>query len=334
MNPRETVWRPLVQRRLLPIAIVLIAALVAIPLVLAKDPEPVATPALAPVAGAGSSPAAPNGESVVSLVGDGERTERRRVLGASKNPFEPGPAPKASPTPQPATAAQQTVPSKPVGGAALGSGASPVPGGSSAPPAVAPPVTGPATLTPTPTPPRPEYELYSLTVRFGDSSADSLERMNLARLKALPSAKDPILVYLGVGDDEKTAVFMVDAAVEPQGDGICRPSPANCETIHLREGDTEFFDVQDETGQVTAQYQLDLLDIKRKTTASAARAKASRAHVSKAGRKALRARQADAGPLRYRYDPESGTVRKLQAKAFKALVARTATATASFLGLP
>ena len=44
----------------------------------------------------------------------------------------------------------------------------------------------------------------------------------------------------------------------------------------------------------------------------------------------LRAREAGSGPLRYRYDAGSGTVRKLDAQAFRALVARTAWITAGF----
>ncbi len=173
--------------------------------------------------------------------------------------------------------------------------------------------------------PKPSYELYSLTVRFGSTEETSLPKRNLPRLTALPSAEEPILVYLGLEGDGKTAVFLVDASAEPQGDGTCKPNPAVCETIHMRVGDTEFFDVTDETGNVTAQYQLDLLDIKRSTTASAAKAKAARAKASKAGRRVLRTRRA-AGPLRYRYDAKSGTVRKLSKRAFKAQAARMARA--------
>ena len=39
---------------------------------------------------------------------------------------------------------------------------------------------------------------------------------------------------------------------------------------------------------------------------------------------AMRARQAAVGPLRYRYDAKSGTVRKIGQRAFKALQAKTA----------
>ena len=324
MNPLETVWRPLVQRRLLPVAVLLIAALVAIPVVLAKDSEPVAPAAPAPVAAGDEAltAAAPTGEPVVSLVTDGERTKRRRVLGARKNPFEPARAPRATPTRETVTTAQQA--QAPAGETPAGTGGSAPAGGTGGTPTVPTPL---ATGAP-PEPPKPSYELYSLTVRFGDSSAESLEKLNLARLKPLPSAEDPILVYLGIRRNGETAVFMVDANVVPRGDGTCRPSPADCETIHLREGHTELFDVTDAAGTVTAQYQLDLLDVKRRTTASAAKAKAVRARASKAGRRALRAR----GPLRYRYDARSGTVHKLDAKDFEALVAKTARFTWSFLG--
>jgi hypothetical protein len=181
-----------------------------------------------------------------------------------------------------------------------------------------------------PAEPKPRHELYSLTVRFGDSTADSREKFNVARLKPLPSAEEPILVYLGLTKDHKTAIFLVDATVEPVGDGVCKPSPVTCETIHLRKGDTEFFEVKDAEGEVTAQYQLDLLDIERRTTASAAKAKAARARASKAGRKILRARQATLGPLRYRYDARRGAVKRMDKQAYEAAVVAGAAMAGAF----
>jgi hypothetical protein len=312
MNPVESIWRALVQRRLLPVAILLIAALAAIPVVLAKDTKP-APAAPAPAAGGDDERAdSPTlDEPIVSLVADGERTKRRRVLGARKNPFEPAAGPKPTATPQPAV--RQGGTALPAAGAEppkTDTGGGTVTTGPSAPPAE----------------PKPEKELYSLTVRFGPSEGETLPKMNLPRLKALPNAEEPILVYLGLSGDGKTAVFMVDASVEPQGDGTCRPDGATCETIHMRVGDTEFFDVKDETGNVTSQYQLDLLAIKRKTTASSSKARTARAKVAAAGRKVLRAHEATVGPLRYRYDRKSGTLRKLDKRAYRAAVARAARA--------
>jgi hypothetical protein len=329
MNLPQTVWRELLQRRLLPVAILLIAALAAVAVLLPKDPAPVA-PAAAPVNVAkdedGSDALA---KPVVSLVTDADHKERRRVLGASKNPFQPGPAPEPTATPNPLPQTVQVPGSVPGGTKIDTTGGSPVPSGGStpAPPAVAPPA-GTA-----PSEPKPRHELYSLTVRFGASEAPTLDKMNLPRLKALPSAEDPILVYLGLEGDGKTAVFLVDATAEPQGDGTCKPTFANCETIHMRVGDTEFFDVKDpETGQVTAQYQLDLLDIKRRTTTSAAEAAAARAKASKSGRRVLRARESESGPVRWRYDAKSGAVRRLDRKRYKAAVARMARAAMASAG--
>lgn len=317
MNHVEIVWRQLNQRRLLPVAILLVVALVAIPFLLAADPEP-ASVAPAP-AGDEAVTAAALPESVVALAEAGDPASRRRVLGARKNPFRPAPLPPERPQEEPSTT--RTAPS---GGSEPTTSAGGAPTGGASPGPIIIPI-------PTPTPdageqPKPEYELYSLTVRFGDSTADQLQRMNLARLKPLPDADAPVLVYLGVSDDRKRAVFVVDEGVEIQGDGSCKPSPENCETLHLAEGETVFLDVVDESGATGAQYQLDLLDIRRRTTGSAAKARTARAAASRRGAKALKARVAASGPLRYRYDRRTGTVERLDAKTFKAATARATTA--------
>jgi len=85
----------------------------------------------------------------------------------------------------------------------------------------------------------------------------------------------------------------------------------------MRAGDTEFFDVIDETGSVSAQYQLDLVKIHKGTTASASRAKAS----SKAGRRVLQARVASTGPTGYRWDAAAGTLERSPASTVRATVA-------------
>ena len=107
MKPLENVWSGLLQRRLLPVAILLLAALAAIPFVLAKDPEPIAPQPTAPAADKASETNAATAEPVVSLVADGERTQRRRVLGVRKNPFEPAKAPKVKAAQAPAGAPVQ-----------------------------------------------------------------------------------------------------------------------------------------------------------------------------------------------------------------------------------
>ena len=111
------------------------------------------------------------------------------------------------------------------------------------------------------------------------------------------------------------------------------PSRTTCETIHIKEGETEFFDVAaEDTGDERppprsgAQYQLDVIKIRKKTTTSASKAKKSLARVSKSGRKILKARIAGDGPLRYRYNARTGRLEKLSHKAYRPIVAKAARA--------
>jgi hypothetical protein len=306
----------LVQRRLWPVAILLIAAAVAVPTLLSKSPPP---PATAPAVAVKADKDAVLAEApIVTAAADGDRSGRRHVLGSPKDPFKP----QATPTPAPATKAVKTGTTKPpTTGGSVG-GASPTTGASPAP------VTG----TPVVPAPKPKkYELYELTVRFGASDAQRPPRKDVKRLQALPSNDDPVLIYLGVLDDKKTAVFLLDSGVVAQGDGTCRPSRTTCETIHIREGETEFFDVPGEDGVVSEdgsgqQYELDVLKIRKTSTTDAKKAQKARTSVSPKGRMILRARVAGDGPLRYRYDAKTGRLQKLSKKAYKAVVAKAARA--------
>ncbi len=271
-------WRQLVRRRLWPVALLLVAAIAAVPVLLAKEAEPVPTPQSPTGA---KSASASDADPVVALA-VAEEARRRRVLGASKDPFEPAPLAKPKAT---ATAAPETTVETPSTGGGAGSESSG--GGSESPSSDVSPEPD-ATV---PSEPKKTFPLYTLTVRFGSSDTSPLPKSKVTRLDALPSADEPVLVYLGVTDGGKEAVFMVDSGVVAQGDGSCQPDPASCETIHLREGETEFFDVIDpESGLVSSQFQLDLVDIKTKKTTSASKARAQYAKTSKKAKKAARAR--------------------------------------------
>jgi hypothetical protein len=315
MSVLNDTWRFLVQRRLWPVAILLIAAAAAVPMLLSEQPAP--PPATPQAALKADKQAVLATDPIVVPAADGDRAGRRRVLGSRKDPFKPQATP--TPTPKPETASTE----KPADiGAAptTGDGGDASVGGSPAPASGTP-------VVPEATPEKKTYELHELTVRFGASEGESLPRRDVRRLQALPSAEDPVLIYLGVLKDNKTAVFMLDSGVVAQGDGECKPSRAACETIHIREGETEFFDVGGEEGETGgAQYQLDVIKIRKKTTTNARQAKAAKARVSTKGRRILRARIAGDGPLRYRYDQKSGQLEKLSKKAYKAVVAKAAKA--------
>lgn len=288
MSAVTNTWRQLVQRRLWPVAILLIAALVAVPLLLAKEPTPPAPPPAVAV----NDEQSKSELAVTPIVTKAdEPTKRRRVLGSAKNPFAKKAVDNAVTASNAPTGTSQTTTGTggadtpaPSVDAGLGGGSSePAPAGPTPPVGVTPPAE--------PKPPAKRYSLHELTVRFGDASSGG-ERRSVERLDPLPSAEEPVLIYLGLRRDRKTAEFLVDHGVQAVGDGECVPFPEQCERIFLRAGETEFLDVVDATGQVTAQYQLDLIKIHNKgSKASSAKARRS----SKGGRRALQARASIAG---------------------------------------
>ncbi len=315
MSVLNDTWRFLVQRRLWPVAILLIAGAAAVPMLLSQDPPP---PAAAPaVAVKADKDAVLAEDPIVTEAADGDRSGRRHVLGSPKDPFKPQATPTPTPQPKTVAAATDTAAKAPATGASTPTvGSSPVQVGGT-------PVV--------PAPKKKTYELMELTVRFGASDGSQPARKDVKRLQALPSNDEPVLIYLGVLADKKTAVFMLDSGVVAQGDGTCRPSRTTCETIHIREGETEFLDVPSDSGATTdtssgAQYELDVIKIRKTTTTSAKKAQSALARVSTKGRMILRARIAGDGPLRYRYDSKTGQLHKLSHKAYKAVVAKAAVA--------
>jgi hypothetical protein len=286
--------RQFVQRRLWPVAILLVAALAAVPMLLGEDPTPPpAAPAL-PVTGND----VPDELAAQPIVAPAEaRIARRKVLGAAKNPF--GVPPQDTDTVTESTAGAPVV--QQTGDALTPGGSSP--SGSGSTPSADTPSSPTAPTTPaTPAPKPKQYALHELTVRFG--ATDQTDTQSLKRLQPLPSADEPVLIYMGVLKDGKTAVFLVDQGVTPVGDGECRPTPEQCETIRLQAGETEFLDITDESGAVTGQYQLDLIKIHKSSTTSASKAKAT----SKAGERLLQARASAEGLTAYRWNAETGAL--------------------------
>jgi hypothetical protein len=297
MNVITDTLRQLVQRKLWPVAILLLAALVAVPVVLAKEP------AVAP-----SAPAAKAEDGLpatfVSAVDEAttEGTERKRVLGDPKDPFEPAELPKAKKTKKAKKAATAKAESTPTPDSSSGGPSAGAPRG---PGPAAPPVAPAPTATPTPAPPQ-----YSIKVRFGtvEEAGGELPAKTVTRLSVLPDEEKPVLVYRGVEDGGKVAIFEITGAVVADGDGRCAPSPQDCQYLKLQAGETEFITVTDTGTETDAQYELDLVKIntKKATSNSESLAKASSTKITKAV--ALRKRN------RYVFDETTGTLRRAHGK--------------------
>ena len=333
MKPLENAWNGLVQRKLLPLAILLLAGIVAVPFLLAKDPEPLPAAPASPAAAAGAKDEI--AKPVVSLTDDAAPAERRRVLGSVKDPFAPGPAPKVK-SDETATAEVAGTPATGTpdasaagtGSAAADTGAT-APDSSSAPAASSPApatTTNPAPVTEETTTTKPTYRKYSVVVRYGEADSDEYTEKTLGRrLTPLPDGKAPAALYFGMGPTgkgDKAAYFLLADGAELDDETKCQPSVRDCQGFVLREGKKVKLNVLDDaTGEVTAHYVIEVVKIKSKVVDSAEEAAGK---VSKTGLSVLRAHTAAAGPLRYRYEAKSGLVRKLSKRAYKALQAKSA----------
>ncbi len=248
------VWYELRERRLVPVAALLLIAAVAAPVLLLKH-----TPAPDPVSPSPSAGAAASGQPVLKA---------RNVPAAStlkafdeKDPFMPlrklsnvstdgavGAPPPGLPGGE--SLADSGISDLPLAGASsAGSGGSSSGGGGSAP-AENPfggggsaPSGGGSRPSPTPTPrpaPRPPQYAYVADVTVSVNGRSG-ERRALPRLSMLPSESNPVLVFLGVDGTATKAVFLVDAGLTPLGRGVtCRPNRSVCSFIELAlDGDDE-----------------------------------------------------------------------------------------------
>jgi hypothetical protein len=233
------VWADLVDKRLWPVAVALVVALVAIPVLLV---QPAAAPKAPPPAmvDAGPAPLVTDPASIASARPSGP------VVGDAHNPFHQQHVPKAQDT---GTASSTT-----------GAGPGTTTGGSGS-------AGGPGTSAPSGgngsggSPGRSNPDSSGeprLKVRFGPTEGTRKVRV-LSEGTPFPSVANPALVFVEVGSGKKIE-FIVSSDAVAQGDGTCKPTKAICAQLFLRVGDTEFFDITKSNGRVV-QYQLDVLDV-------------------------------------------------------------------------
>ena len=261
MNLITDTWRGLVRRKLWPVALLLVAALVAVPLTLAKEPD------VAPVAAnAGASAADELPATFVTAATDteeieGTTTKRRRTLGAEKDPFEPAPLPKAKKkkkqqakqtTAKASEATTEKETTKDSGSTTSGGGGG---GGTTTP--TAPAATATPTATPKPAP------ANSVRVRFSrvEEGSEEPKATLIRKLGVLPEDENPVVVFQVLENKGKVAVFELTGSVTVEGDGECAPTPEACQFVRLRAGETVFVTVTDTGEETDAQYQLDLVKI-------------------------------------------------------------------------
>jgi hypothetical protein len=256
------IWQDLREKRLWPAAVGLLAAIVAVPVVLFK-PASDGTPPSATTHKGDNTPTLP----VVHVAGGPVMGSHLEAFSASeKNPFKPmkdlakadsgstaGPAASggsgASGGGTSTTGGSATGGTGGSSGSASG-GSSPAGGGST-------PSNGGSTTTKT-----TKWFHYVADFSFGETGAKATTFKSRASYTLLPDENKPVVVFLGLSDDHKTALFFVsDPGIQADGEGTC-VGKDSCQFVTLSTSDTgdeENFSAID--GSVS--YDLTLLGIKR-----------------------------------------------------------------------
>jgi hypothetical protein len=267
-------WHDLREKRLAPVAVVLLLGLVAVPVLLAK---PASNPGPAPVAA--SKPKKSDNEQLAALMkvklGD-DAVGKGSTLGTfdPDNPFNP---PKGKIKKDPLSTAGDAGPgdgSPTPGGAAPGGGSDtgslPLPGGGVTPgvPGGTPPSGGGQSTT--------VYK-YVVDLTF-KANGRTRHIKGLEKLDMLPSDSSPLLIFMGVTSNGGNAVFLVDSTLEAAGEGRCKPSEAECAFAYIGPGSEYIF--TDPDGN-TYEIKIDeIRKVKVGASASAKGAKGAKARAS------------------------------------------------------
>ena len=239
-------------RKLLPLVVVLVLAMIAVPLLLKNDTEPPA-----PVDPAAAAAEVPEGIAAPAVLASdpGLRDYRERLEALHKsNPFA-SEAVKANLTESAIEDVSETTKAPGTPQAASSGGG----GGTSS---TSETITGSSTSETTTTETTVNvgggsgggsgdggesdqggrWFTYRVDVETGPAG-DTNRRKNVKRMTVLPSRSNPIAVFLGVEEGGKRSIFMIsDDVVDSRGDGTCLPDASACQFLTLREGDERKFE--------------------------------------------------------------------------------------------
>jgi hypothetical protein len=217
------IWHDLREKRLWPVAVALVLAVVAVPFVLAKGGESKQTDAPASAAGA---PSTAFQSAVVKLTR--EQEERPTSLGEfdPRDPFEPKGGYRS----------EDAAGTTDLSGLAEGGKVEPTEAGGSS----ANSGGGGGTTGSTPARRRPALRtVVDITFQAGERERD-IDRLRTNTM--LPNEDDPVLIFLGVRGHGTRAVFLVDSTLTVgDGEGNCRPSRSQCGELELEAGERQEF---------------------------------------------------------------------------------------------
>jgi hypothetical protein len=239
-------WQDLREKRLAPVAVVLLLGLVAVPVLLAK---PAKDPGPAPVAVA-PKPADREALAALTKVKLGaDEVGKGSTLGVfdPDNPFKPpkgamkkvtdGTSGAGPDTGGPSSTAGGGSPTTPDTDTTGGGGGVTSPG---APLVPTNPGTGGGGGVGTTT------TVYKFVVDLTFTANGRTRHIkSMEKLDMLPSDSSPLLIFMGVTAKGGDAVFLVDSTLEAAGEGHCKPSESECAFAYIGAGSRYMFTDQD-----------------------------------------------------------------------------------------
>jgi hypothetical protein len=269
-------WHDLREKRLAPVAVVLLLGLVAVPVLLAKPAEDPG-PAPAPTAKKATR------EALAALtkvkLGD-EEVGKGSTLGVfdPDNPFKP---PKGK--------LKSDDLSSLGGGPSTGTGFA-TPGGGIGIVPLTPPGVGGGVPGGVPIPGVPgggggggggqtttTVYRYVVDLTF-TANGNTRHIKGLEKLDMLPNESSPLLIFMGVTAKGSDAVFLVDSTLEAAGEGRCKPSESECAFAYIGAGAKYMF--TDEDGNT---YEIRIDEIRKvKVGASGSSAKSAKGAKARA----------------------------------------------------
>ncbi|HTN24670.1 MAG TPA: hypothetical protein VL120_11830 [Solirubrobacteraceae bacterium] len=271
----RSIARDLVAKRLWPVAVLLLVALVAVPIVIGSSDATVP-----PTPAASLEPPAAAGDTAGALTIAAPAVIGHARPGAVHDPFFAPPKPEKSSSPEQttATAPTTTVPS------------TTAPATTTTTTTNKPTTTTPAAPATTPIAPTTSGDdttaqrtVYRTRARWG--ADDTADVRGLSRLQALGGTSNPAVMYLGTTSGGRRAVFLLGPSALATGDGKCAES--RCRVFVMSPGDKSTVGVLSADGS-WRKFTLVIDKIVPQVSATVAEARALRARVDADGRSVLR----------------------------------------------
>jgi hypothetical protein len=225
----KNIWNDLREKRLWPVAVVMLVAIVAIPTVLAKSATTPAPSADTAVVETDSS------TSILAL--DSESAEASGTgssldVFAPDDPFAP---PRVSVRSVEDTAGASAAGAGETVDVSIGGG-----GGGKIDETIDVELPAPRTETKTET---ASYE-YVADISFWQKG-NRRQIKGLRKLDMLPNQSAPLLIFMGAQGNGGNATFLVDSTLTTAGEGSCRPGPENCAFVDIGPGAEHVFTTEE-----------------------------------------------------------------------------------------